>query len=249
MKKFLLGTVGLVALGMAAPAVAADMAVKAAPPVPYIAPMYNWSGFYIGINGGWGSSRNRYEWSGPAGVTALGYSADATGGTVGGQIGYNWQAGSWVFGLEAQGNWADLSKSYYGPVGTWSVGTKVDAIGLFTGRIGYAANNALFYVKGGAAVVNNDAWAAWNNVNFATASNTRWGGTVGVGLEYGFTPNWSFGVEYMHAWLGNNDYAWAFPTATLNRWNNLHVSQDLDLVTLRLNYKFGGYGSPVVAKY
>ena len=79
---------------------------------------------------------------------------------------------------------------------------------MFTGRIGYAANNALFYVKGGAAVAKNDAWAAWNNVNFATASNTRWGGTVGVGLEYGFTPNWSFGVEYMHAWLGNNDYAW-----------------------------------------
>ena len=91
----------------------------------------------------------------------------------------------------------------------WSVGTKVDALGLFTGRVGYAANNALFYVKGGAAVAKNDAWAAWNGVNFATASNTRWGGTVGVGLEYGFTPNWSFGVEYMHAWLGNNDYAWS----------------------------------------
>ena len=65
MRKFLLGTVGLVALGMAAPALAADMAVKAAP-APYIAPMYNWSGFYIGMNGGWGSSRNRYEWTGPA---------------------------------------------------------------------------------------------------------------------------------------------------------------------------------------
>ena len=248
MKRFLLGTVGLVALGLTAvPALAADMAVKAAPPVPYVAPMYNWSGFYIGMNGGWGSSRNRYEWTGP-GVFALGYGADATGGTIGGQIGYNWQAGSWVFGLEAQGNWADLHKSFYAPLDFWSVGTKVDAIGLFTGRIGYAANNALFYVKGGAAVVNNDAWAAWNNVNFATASNTRWGGTVGVGLEYGFTPNWSFGVEYMHAWLGNNDYAWAFPTATLNRWNNLHVSQDLDLVTLRLNYRFNA-GSPVVAKY
>ena len=165
MKKFLLGTVGLMALGMAAPAVAADMAVKAAP-VPYVAPMYNWSGFYIGVNGGWGSSRNRYEWTGPAGVTALGYSADATGGMFGGQIGYNMQAGAWVFGLEAQYDWADLNKAYYGPlVNTWSVGTKVDAIGLFTGRIGYAANNALFYVKGGWAVANNNAWAAWNNVN------------------------------------------------------------------------------------
>ena len=251
MKKFLLGTVGLVALGMAAPAMAADMAVKAAPPVPYIAPMYNWSGFYIGVNGGWGSSRNRYEWTGP-GVFALGYGADATGGTIGGQIGYNWQAGSWVFGLEAQGNWADLSKSYYGPINDpWSIGSKVDAIGLFTGRIGYAANNALFYVKGGAAVANNDQWAAWNGVNFATASNTRWGGTVGVGLEYGFSPNWSFGVEYMHAWLGNNDYAWVNNNL---RWNNLHVSQDIDVVTLRLNYKFGvGKGpvgkNPVVARY
>ena len=131
------------------------------------------------------------------------------------------------------------------------VGTKVDAIGLFTGRIGYAANNALFYVKGGAAVARNEAWAAWLGVNFATASNTRWGGTVGVGFEYGFTPNWSFGVEYMHAWLGNNDYAFVDSRLTdLRGWNNLNVSQDLDLVTLRLNYRFGGYGkSPVVARY
>jgi len=255
MKKFLLGTVGLVALGLtAAPALAADLAArpyKAAPVM--VDPMYNWSGFYIGMNGGWGSSRNRYEWTDAAGLFALGYGADATGGTIGGQIGYNWQASSWVFGLEAQGNWADLSKSFYGPVGTWSVGSKVDAIGMFTGRIGYAVNNALFYVKGGAAVAKNDAWAAWNNVNFAEASNTRWGGTVGVGLEYGFTPNWSFGVEYMHAWLGNNDYAWQsanFGTAGVPVWNNLHTTQDLDLVTFRLNYRFGGVGkSPVVAKY
>jgi outer membrane immunogenic protein len=253
MKKFLLGTVGLVALGMAAPATAADMAArpytKAAP--VYVDPTYNWSGFYIGINGGWGSSRNRYEWSGPAGVTALGYSADATGGTIGGQIGYNWQAGSWVFGLEAQGNWADLNKSYYGPVGTWSVGSTVDALGLFTGRIGYAANNALFYVKGGAAVASNDQWAAWNGVNFATASNTRWGGTVGVGLEYGFSPNWSFGVEYMHAWLGNDDFAWRSANFVgAGAWNNLHFSQDIDLVTLRLNYRFSAVGkNPVVARY
>ena len=248
MKKFLLGTVGLAALCMTAPAIAADLPArtyKAAPVM--VAPMYNWSGFYIGMNGGWGSSRNRYEWTGPLGVTAFGYGADATGGTIGGQIGYNWQAGSWVFGLEAQGNWADLSKSYYGPVGTWSIGTKVDAIGLFTGRVGYAANNALFYVKGGAAVANNEAWAAWNGVDFATASTTRWGATVGVGLEYGFTPNWSFGVEYMHAWLGNNDYAWTNANFVgAGAWNRLNVEQDIDLVTVRLNYRFGG---PVVARY
>ena len=115
--------------------------------------------------------------------------------------------------------------------------------------------HALAYLKGGAAVANNDQWAAWNGVNFASASNTRWGGTVGVGLEYGFTPNWSFGVEYMHAWLGNNDYNWTSTNFVgVNGWNNLHASQDVDVVTLRLNYRFGvGKGpvgkNPVVARY
>jgi outer membrane immunogenic protein len=239
MKKFLLGTVALVV--MATSASAADLAArpytKAAPPM--MVAMYDWSGFYIGINGGWGQSRERYDW--------LGYSlvsANANGGTVGGQIGYNWQSGPLVFGLEAQGNWADLSKSYVDPFNlAWSVGTKVDALGLFTGRVGYAANNALFYVKGGAAVVSNKYWAAFNNVNFVTVSNTRWGADVGVGLEYGFTPNWSFGIEYNHAWLGNQNYNWGNPNW---RYTTVNVRQDLDLVTARINYRFGG---PVVARY
>jgi outer membrane immunogenic protein len=239
MKKFLLGTVALVAIATSASA--ADLAArpytKAAPPM--MVAMYDWSGFYIGINGGWGQSRERYDW--------LGYSlvsANANGGTVGGQIGYNWQAGSWVFGLEAQGNWADLSKSYVDPFNlAWSVGTKVDALGLFTGRVGYAWNNALLYVKGGAAVADNNYWAAFNNVNFVSVSNTRWGADLGVGFEYGFTPNWSFGVEYNHAFLGDANYNWTNPNW---RYTNVGVRQDIDLVTARINYRFGG---PVVARY
>jgi len=243
MKKFLIGAVGMVA--MATSASAADLGARPytkAPP-PMMVAMYDWSGFYIGINGGWGQSSERYDW--------LGYSlvsANATGGTVGGQIGYNWQAGSWVFGLEAQGNWADLSKSYVLYVDPFtldslSVGTKVDALGLFTGRVGYAWNNALFYVKGGAAVVSNNYWAAVNNINVVTVSNTRWGADVGVGFEYGFTPNWSFGVEYNHAWLGNQNYNWGNQNW---RYTNVNVKQDLDLVTARINYRWGG---PVVARY
>jgi outer membrane immunogenic protein len=163
---------------------------------------------------------------------------------LGGQIGYNWQAGPWVFGVEAQGNWANLSKSYVDPFNlAWSVGTKVDALGLFTGRVGYAWNNALLYVKGGAAVADNNYWAAFNNVNFVNVSNTRWGADVGVGFEYGFTPNWSFGVEYNHAWLGNENYNWANQNW---RYTTVNVRQDLDLVTARINYRFGG---PVVARY
>jgi len=239
MKKFLLGTVGLIALGMAAPALAADLPRKAAPPPAYVAPIYNWTGFYIGANGGWASSRTSLEFFGFEGT-----SNNATGGLFGGQIGYNWQAGAWVFGLEAQGDWANLTRSYVDPLfPLWTVGTKVDALGLFTGRVGWAVNNALFYVKGGAAVAKNEYFAAFRGLEVFGPSNTRWGGTVGVGFEYGFTPNWSFGVEYMHAFLGNNDYNWVN-----NNWRytNVTIKQDIDLVTARINYRFGG---PAVTRY
>jgi len=252
MKKFLLGTVGLIALGMAAPATAADMAVKAPPPAP-LPVIYNWSGFYIGANGGWAQSRNCLDL---VNVVVLGTFAEGcnerSGGVVGGQIGYRWQANQWVFGVEAQGDWADLSSqrvSLFDP--TLSLRTKTDGIGLFTGQIGYAWNQTLLYVKGGAAVTSN-RFSILDNLNFgaelASASSTRWGGVVGVGFEYGFTPNWSFGVEYDHLFMGdaNNSFTIVAPFAAVL---NNRVSQDVDMVTLRLNYRFGGYGAPVAARY
>jgi len=252
MKSFLLATVGLVALvGIAAPASAADMAVKARPPAPVIAPIYDWTGFYIGGNGGWGQSRNCWDFLDAAGFAVASGCRERSGGLAGGQIGYRWQASQWVFGVEAQGDWADLSNtriSLFNPF--FSTRTQTDAIGLFTGQIGYAWNAALFYVKGGAAVTSNRFSILETATGFerAAASSTRWGGVVGVGFEYGFAPNWSFGVEYDHLFLGdtNNTFTTAaLPAAFLNN----RISQDLDMVTLRLNYRFGGYGSPVVAKY
>ena len=115
MKKFLLGTVALIALA-AAPAAAADLAARPytkAPPAP-IAAVYDWSGFYIGANGGWGSSRKCWDLTTTPWAVYVRLAEgchDATGGTAGGQIGYRWQAGTWVFGLEAQGNWADFKGS------------------------------------------------------------------------------------------------------------------------------------------
>ena len=108
MKKFLLGTVGLFALGIGSPASAADMAVKAPPPAP-LPVIYNWSGFYIGANGGWGQSRNCWDFVDPVFGTFDEGCHERSGGVVGGQIGYRWQASQWVFGVEAQGDWADLS--------------------------------------------------------------------------------------------------------------------------------------------
>ena len=247
MKKVLLSTVALIAF--AAPAAAADLAARPyvkAPPAP-IAVIYDWSGFYIGVNGGWGSSQKCWDFVDPVFGGAEGCH-DATGGTVGGQIGYRWQAGTWVFGLEAQGNWADFKGSN---VSLFAPGfrneSRVDAFGLFTGQVGYAVNNVLFYVKGGAAVTSNEyrSFLAGTNVLAAvTGDDTRWGGTVGVGLEYAFAPNWSVGVEYNHLFMQDRTYTFTQPGGGF--FANERISQDVDLVTARVNYKFGG---PAVTRY
>src|SRR6476661_5372554 len=157
MRQILLSGVALLAVSMAAPASAADLAakpyVKAPPPV--VAPIYDWTGFYIGANGGWGQSHGCVDFVTPAGTVAGGC-ADRSGGLVGGQIGYRWQTNQFVFGLEAQGDWADLNSSrvsLFNPA--LSTRVKTDGIGLFTGQIGWAWNAALLYVKGGAAVTSN----------------------------------------------------------------------------------------------
>ena len=254
MKNFLLATVGLVALvGMAAPASAADMAVKAPPPAP-LPVIYNWTGLYIGGNGGWGQSNSCLNFVDAFGRDFRDGCVSRSGGVVGGQIGYRWQANQWVFGVEAQGDWADLSRSRVSLLDpTVSTRTTTDGIGLFTGQIGYAWNQALFYIKGGAAVTSNRFTIHDDlfNVDLASASATRWGATVGVGFEYGFTPNWSFGVEYNHLFMGdaNNSFT-GLPLFAAN-FANSRITQDVDMVTLRINYRFGGYGlgAPVAARY
>ena len=253
MKKILLGVAGL--LAMATSASAADMAARpyAKAPAPIAVAMYNWSGFYVGVNGGGGWSRKCWDNNSLFGVAVVPSVAegchDASGGTVGGQVGYRWQASAWVFGLEAQGNWADFngSNASLATLGFTSNRSRIDAFGLFTGQVGYAFNNMLLYVKGGAAVTNDkyDGFTTATNVVFDRASETRWGAVVGVGGEFGITSNVSIAVEYNHLFMGHRDIAFtAVPVAFASRTDR--IRQDVDMVTARLNYKFGG---PVVAKY
>ncbi|MBR1189049.1 outer membrane beta-barrel protein [Bradyrhizobium sp. AUGA SZCCT0240] len=255
MKKFLLGTVALVAF--AAPAAAADLAARPytkAPPM--IAAVYDWSGFYIGANGGWGSSRKCWDAVTAAGAFIANEGChDATGGTAGGQIGYRWQAGTWVFGVEGQGNWADFRGSNVSLfVPATNIRSKIDAFGTFTGQVGWAANNVLFYVKGGAAVTA-DRFDIRSNVanvvGATTGDDTRWGGVVGVGLEYGFAPNWSAGIEYNHMFMQDRTHTFVSNGAVAaigpaGVTFNERIRQDVDLVTVRVNYRWGG---PVIAKY
>jgi outer membrane immunogenic protein len=265
MKKLLLGAVGLVAMGISAPASAADLPARPytkAPP-PMVAPIYDWSGVYIGINGGGGRSHKCWDLASnafiPGGVVTTFTPPvaegchDASGGTVGGQIGYRWQANSWVFGVEAQGNWADFKGSnpslFFTPTLVtpgFSNQSRIDAFGLFTGQVGYAWNNVLLYVKGGAAVTG-DKYTTFTipaGLLVDSARDTRWGGVVGAGVEYGFAPNWSVAVEYDHLFMGTHNVDFSTPAGLFSATDR--IRQDIDLATVRINYRWGG---PVIGKF
>jgi outer membrane immunogenic protein len=177
---------------------------------------------------------------------------NATGATAGGQIGYRWQAANWVFGVEAQGNWADFKGSNANPLVAAQNETKIEAFGLFTGQVGYSWNNVLLYVKGGAAVVSDKyrSFDSLSGLTVANASETRWGGAVGAGLEFGFAPNWTVGVEYDHLFMGHRDASFfgigtfGIPPGTFVA--AARIGQDVDIGLVRVNYRWGG---PVVAKY
>ena len=251
MNKFLPAAIATVAV--TASASAADLAARpyTKAPAPMIAAVYDWSGFYIGLNGGGASSRECYTITAVAGAAVNPNSEgchDATGGLAGGQIGYRWQSASWVFGIEAQGDWADLkgSNSSRTAIIPYLNETKIDAIGLFTGQVGYAWSNVLWYVKGGAAVTDNkyNSFFTATGVVFNQTSETRWGGVVGTGIEIGFAPNWSVAAEYDHLFMGERSITFPVSAIAVTRTDN--IRQNVDMGTIRISYRFGG---PVVAKY
>ena len=257
MKTFVLGVVGLLALGAAAPAAAADLPAQPYTKAPaMIAAIYDWSGVYVGINGGGGSAHKCWNLAQTAigGVLVAPLAEgchNATGGTVGGQIGYRWQSASFVFGIEGQGNWAEFKGSNLNlqsgivlPAGLTDQ-SRISGFGLLTGHVGYAWNNVLWYVKGGAAATA-DKYTTFfvPGVFVDSVSETRWGGAVGTGLEVGFAPNWSVAVEYDHLFMGTRTVNAVTPAGVFSTGDR--IKQDVDLGTVRVNYRWGG---PVIAKY
>ena len=192
MKKLLLTGAALVVLATSASA--ADLAARA--PATYakapamLTPLTNWSGFYVGAMGGYG-------WSNDSG------GANFKGGLGGGTVGYNWQAGQVVFGVEADAAGSSVKASATSQGVT--VNDKIPALGSATGRLGFAVDSALLYAKGGYAWANNSVNALALGASF-TDSKVHSGWTIGGGGEYMFLPRWSAKAEYMYSDFASVNY-------------------------------------------
>ena len=253
MKTGLIAAVGLIALGGAA-ASAADLPARTITKAPVmIATISDWSGFYLGINGGGGSSHTCWTNTNTLGVPTVPNTSEgcqnATGGLVGGQFGYRVQSASWVFGIEAQGDWTSMKGANASLFLPATNQTRVNALGLFTGQVGYAWNNVLWYLKGGAAVVGDKYSGSRPTTGAALdqANATRWGGVVGTGVEFSFAQNWSIGAEYDHLFMADRSVTLSTSAAPVGAPSRVDaVRQDVDIGTVRVNYRWGG---PVIAKH
>lgn len=191
MRKLLLAGVSLFAFGIAS-ASAADLPRREAAPIPFMPPPYNWSGFYLGINGGGGFGNS--DFSGP-----FDGSYNLSGGLVGGTAGYNWQFGQWVLGLEGDMDWSNIRGSATCGGGITTCETRNDWLGTVRGRVGYAFDRFLPYVTGGLAV----GGVKTSVAGFGDSSDTRAGWTVGAGIEAAIAGPWTAKVEYLYVDLGN----------------------------------------------
>jgi len=191
MKKLLLATAGVLALGIGS-ASAADIARRMPAKAPvYIPPVFSWTGPYIGINGGGGFGRSSFSAPFPSS------NFNTSGGLVGGTLGYNWQVNQIVFGLEGDMDWSHLSGSGTCPVVGCSV--QNDWLGTVRGRFGLAFDRFLPYVTGGGAFGN----IKTNITGVGSADQGRAGWTLGGGVEYAIAGPWSVKAEYLYVDLGN----------------------------------------------
>ena len=194
-------------------AYAADMSVAARYTPPMRPACAQFGGWNIGINGGWASLDSRWvdrdawvdnfstDW-------ALGTVSNQHGGaTVGGQLGYLWQAGCTVYGFEVDADWADLDRTgvYDSSGGTGTALTLKNDLqwyGSLRGRTGLIVDNLLLYVTGGLAYAKIDnTWTITdpnNPTQTFAAKDNRWGGVLGVGAEWAFNANWSARTEFLY---------------------------------------------------
>jgi outer membrane immunogenic protein len=241
MKKLLLATVA-VALGATVPALAADLGARAPyyPKAPaYAAPIYNWTGFYIGAHvGGAFSSDNNFNGS----VTGNNNNGRFLGGF---QAGADYQfAPNWVAGIEGQYSWLGNNNSVIFP-NNYVYTNNQRALGSVTGRVGYTWGPGLLYVKGGYAYSDNSENVTLGGIPiaFAMSGNHSSGYTVGAGAEYMFAPNWSAKAEYQYYNFGDANFTAPVALVPFGRFTT-----DDHTFKLGVNYRINWAG-PITARY
>ncbi len=245
MKRILI--TAILSITAAGSALAADLPQPAAPPpqapavyVPPMAPVYNWGGIYFGINGGYAFGNS--EWT-QAGLSTGNFSTN--GGLVGGTIGANFQTDVFVFGVEGDVDWADLSGSSVGgcgPLGaaaaiptTTTCQTTSDWLGTVRGRVGYAFDRVLVFGTAGGAFGNVQAGPSPATSGYpANNSSTEFGWTAGAGIEAAFAENWTAKVEYLYVDLANGSCT----TACGSPATAVAVSFNESLIRAGINFKF-----------
>jgi outer membrane immunogenic protein len=213
---------------------AADLPSQAQPyRTPIVAsPAFDWTGFYVGLMGGYG-------WSDSAtigGITVT--NADLKGAFAGGTLGYNVQMGQLVFGVEADAAWSDVNHTetdlVFGiPV---TLQDKVQAFGSVTGRLGVALQNVLFYGKGGYGWMNNQISGSALGVTISE-NHFHNGWTIGGGAEFAFAGAWSLKAEYMFARYLNEPYT---------QLGGITLAADVNTFKGGINYRFN---APITARY
>jgi outer membrane immunogenic protein len=228
------GAAALTLLAIPFAAQAADVPIRA----PYykgqphsVVSYYNWTGFYAGINAGYGFGSS--NWSAIPG-TAI----KPKGFLAGGTLGYNWQSGAIVYGIEGDFDWSDV-KASAACAGVLSCETSSSWLATFRGRVGYAFDRWLPYITGGGAYGSVKAAVSLPALGLAASSSSnQLGWTVGAGLEYAFMGNWSAKLEYLYVDLGSFNSA---PAPVVN-----NVSFKENIVRAGLNYKFSG---PIFSRF
>jgi len=195
MKRVFLSGVALAAL--VSSAMAADIQRRVeqrVAPVPYVVPVYNWTGFYAGINGGWGWGTGSFDGS-PASRDLKG-----SGGLIGGTLGYNWQFNQVVWGVETDLDWSGVKADDNCARGAHCE-VKNDWLGTTRLRLGWANDRWMPYLTGGLAYGDVKA----NVTGSPGASETRVGWTAGGGVEFAIAQPWTAKLEYLYVDLGDFD--------------------------------------------
>jgi outer membrane immunogenic protein len=247
MKRILFTTVSIGVLGLMSPALAADLPVYSKAPA-IAKPMYDWSGFYVGVFGGGGfGNHNLNNALGPAGFANFTVNYESSGGLGGVEGGYNWQSGNIVLGIEADGFWSGIKGSDVAQfnAGTLPIGS-MDATSLRSGatvraRGGIAVDRLLLFFTGGWAYGNFQHTNTDPVFGIDQFSTHRSGLTAGGGIAYALTDNLIGKFEYRYYDFGRYERA-----APLNAQLPYTVDNTYSVVTVGLDFKFGG---PVVAKY